>query len=128
MSSYSGAKAIFLCFSLADRKSFLNLDRWIDEIVNFEVSTEAMFLIGCKSDLDVEVATDEILLYAERKKVHYYQTSALTGEGVHEAFQNIMVACAQKEIQEGANRKKEQKSVNNVNIENVEMPVKKSCC
>ena len=54
------------------------------------------FLIGCKSDLDVEVPTDEIILYAQKNDVGYHQTSSLTGEGVHDAFLNIMIACAQK--------------------------------
>ena len=35
-----------------------------------------MFLIGCKSDLDVEVATDEILLFASEQNIPYHQTSA----------------------------------------------------
>lgn len=52
----------------------------------------------------------------ERKFIIIKPQQRLTGEGVHEAFQNIMVACAQKEIQEGANRKKEQKPANNINI------------
>lgn len=55
-----------------------------------------MFLIGCKSDLDVQVATDEILVFAKEKNISYHQTSSLIGEGVHEAFQSIMIACAQK--------------------------------
>lgn len=55
-----------------------------------------MFLIGCKSDLDVEVATDEILVFAQSKNIPYHQTSSRTGEGVHEAFQSIMISLAQK--------------------------------
>ncbi len=55
-----------------------------------------MFLIGCKSDLDVEVATDEIILYAQKNDIAYHQTSSFTGEGVHDAFRNIMITCAQK--------------------------------
>lgn len=30
-----GAKGVMLCFSLADRKSFENLNRWIDELISF---------------------------------------------------------------------------------------------
>jgi len=42
------------------------------------------------------VATDEILVYAGQKNIPYFQTSSFTGEGVHEAFQSIMIAIAQK--------------------------------
>lgn len=94
--SYIDAKAVCLCFSLNDRQSFENLPRWIEELVSFDVSRENVFLIGCKSDLDPEVATDEILVFAEKNQVQYHQTSSRLGEGVHEAFQNIMITCAQK--------------------------------
>lgn len=67
-----------------------------------------MFLIGCKSDLDVEVATDEILVFAQQKNIPYHQTSSRTGEGVHEAFQSIMINLAQKQIQLGADSKNKQ--------------------
>lgn len=52
------AKAVCLCFSLAHRRSFEVLDRWILELTNYDVPRDQMILIGCKSDLDVEVATD----------------------------------------------------------------------
>ena len=55
---YLDAKAVCLCFSLSDRQSFLNLDKWIDELISFDVPRDNLFLIGCKSDLEVEVATD----------------------------------------------------------------------
>lgn len=60
------AKAVCLCFSLADRQSFLALEKWINELVTFDVPRDQMVLIGCKSDLDVEVATDEILVFAQK--------------------------------------------------------------
>jgi GTPase SAR1 family protein len=49
---------------LADRKSFENLNHWIDEIKNYGVDGK-IYLIGCKSDLNAEVYTDEILVFAE---------------------------------------------------------------
>ncbi len=73
------AKAVCLCFSLADRKSFENLDHWIDQLIKFDVPRDTMFLIGCKSDLDVQVATDQIIVYAQSKNVNYFQTSSYTG-------------------------------------------------
>lgn len=86
-----------------------------------------MYLIGCKSDLDCEVATDEIILYAQKNDITYHQTSSLNGEGVHEAFRNIMINCAQKEIQIGS-KNVEQKQNNLALTENNMVPVKKTCC
>lgn len=46
-----------LCFSLSDRNSFVNLPHWLDEIKGFDVQGQ-IYLVGCKSDLDIEVPTD----------------------------------------------------------------------
>jgi GTPase SAR1 family protein len=54
---YSGASAVLLCFSLADRASFDNLGHWLDEI-NKQSSDVQIYLVGCKSDLDIVVPTD----------------------------------------------------------------------
>ena len=59
-----------------------------------------MVLVGCKSDLDINVATDEILLFAEEYKINYYQTSAKENEGVNSMFHQIMIQLAQKKLNE----------------------------
>lgn len=51
------ANAILLCFDLSNRATFDNLPHWLDEIKNFEVQG-TVYLVGCKSDLDVNVPTD----------------------------------------------------------------------
>lgn len=35
-----------------------------------------IYLIGCKSDLEPQVYTDEILVYSQTKNCIYFQTSA----------------------------------------------------
>lgn len=52
-----------LCFGLNNRESFVNLPRWLDEIKGYDVEGQ-IYLVGCKSDLDAEVPTDEILTFA----------------------------------------------------------------
>lgn len=68
--------------------------RWITEIEALEIPKDNMILIGCKSDLEIEVPTDEILLFAEKHGVGYYQTSAKENEGVNDAFRSIAIRCA----------------------------------
>ncbi len=78
-----------ICFSLADRTSFMNLPRWLDEIKGYGVQG-LIYLVGCKSDLDIQVPTDEILTFAELYQVSYVQTSSKDNVGVRDAFQRII--------------------------------------
>ena len=43
---------------------------------DFDVSRENVFLIGCKSDLDMEVPTDQILVFAAENNLQFFQTSS----------------------------------------------------
>jgi hypothetical protein len=54
----------------------------LDEIKGFDVQGQ-IYLVGTKSDLDIEVPTDEILSFAEAYKVSYLQTSAKDSTGVN---------------------------------------------
>ena len=58
-----------------------------------------IYLIGCKSDLEPKVYTDEILTFAERNKCVYFQTSARENEGVNECFEAIIKECAQDKLE-----------------------------
>ena len=91
------SNAICLCFSLSDRASFVNLTHWLDQIKGFDVQGQ-IYLIGCKSDLDANVPTDEILIFAQAYQVKYLQTSAKDNVGVSEAFRQIVEEAAQANL------------------------------
>jgi len=93
----SGCNAVLLCFSLADRRSFDNLGHWLDEINKYMVDGQ-IYLVGCKSDLDTIVPTDEILTFAEAMNVKYIQTSAKESIGVSEAFQQVIEETTQNNL------------------------------
>jgi hypothetical protein len=87
----------------------------------------AIYLVGCKSDLDIEVPTDKILAFAEANKVSYIQTSAKDDVGVGEAFRRIVEEAVQANLITMAFNKEEgQKPVVNELVANP--PVKKTCC
>ena len=55
-------------------------------------------MVGCKSDLDMVVPTDEILTFAEAYNLSYVQTSAKEDVGVSDAFQRIIEETTQTEL------------------------------
>lgn len=46
--------------------------------------------MGCKSDLDIQVPTDEILTFAEAYGANYIQTSAKENIGVEDGFRKVI--------------------------------------
>jgi hypothetical protein len=73
------------------------LPHWLGEVKNFDVQGQ-VYLVGCKSDVDIEVPTDEILIFAEGYGVSYLQTSAKDNVGVHEAFTKIVEDAVQANL------------------------------
>ena len=87
---YSCAVAAFLVFDVTNQKSFENIDNWIVEAINFIGGPAPMILLANKIDLGHLriINADQIL---EKKKqysniIASFETSALSGEGIHEAF------------------------------------------
>ena len=113
-----------LCFSLNDRASFNNLVMWLDELRNFDVQGQ-VYLVGCKSDLDIEVPTDEILNFAEAAQVGYIQTSAKDAEGVSDGFRKIVEETVQANLINLAYNREGPKAAM---IEKLPAEPKKRCC
>lgn len=86
---YKQAIAALLIFDLTNKKSFDNLEDWIKEAID-NVEQEIPFvLVGNKLDLadSRAVSTEEIQKKAKELKIALViETSAVTGEGIDQAF------------------------------------------
>ncbi|TFG16168.1 MAG: GTP-binding protein [Promethearchaeota archaeon] len=90
---YQGSEAVLLIFDLTNPKSFESISQWFKDIdENLIIDHE---LVGCifgnKSDLKNErkIATNEAQKLATQLNLEYFETSALTGKNVENAFYNI---------------------------------------
>lgn len=93
---YKASLAAIIVFSLEEndfgKESFKHVANWLSEIRKF-CGEIPIVLFGNKIDLIDEKNYDEekILKFVDKKDFFgYYQTSAKTGQGVHEAFQVII--------------------------------------
>ena len=90
MLEWKQANGAALFFSLIDRKSFQELEKWVDELKNTILSTESppIVIFGTKSDLIDQrcVFHDEALEFANKHGYSYFETSAKTSENLSEAF------------------------------------------
>ena len=106
---YQKADCIILICAINDRESFLNINKWVDNIKNnIELENIEMILIGNKCDLEDErqVGLDEIVKKGEDFKIESFETSAKTGEGVGDAFETLFTKVLKKVYQNNKRSKK----------------------
>ena len=89
---YQKADCIIIVSSIGNRESFLNISKWVKNISdNIAINSIPIVLMINKVDLEYErqVGLDEIRQKAEELNVEYFETSAMTGYGIQESFQEI---------------------------------------
>ena len=86
------AYAVMIVFDLTIKKTFENIVEWI-KLVRETGGDIPFVLVGNKKDLDKGRAVEEIEIgdFASKYGVTYYETSALTGCSVEEAF--VALSC-----------------------------------
>ena len=87
---YQGSDGVFLVFDITSRASFDDIkNQWLREIRNYTAPSIIIYLIGNFSDCSDsrEVPYEEALDFARNEQFSaYVETSAKTGENVHEVF------------------------------------------
>ena len=129
---YKGAKGAFIVYDITRRNTFDNIDKWISDLKTNGDNNISIMLIGNKSDLNDkrEVETNEGIKKSEETKIAFMETSALSGENIIKAFNELIEQIYQNnclnveedidiEIDKGVNLS-EEKNENN--------DTKKTCC
>ena len=95
---YQNADGILLFFDVHCRKSFNNLDVWVEDIKkNIDTLTNTnMFLIGNKIDLKREISKEEAIGKAKELGIEYFETSAKINMNVNEIMSRMIVKCYTK--------------------------------
>ena len=129
---YKGAKGAFIVYDITRRNTFDNIDKWISDLKTNGDNNISIMLIGNKSDLSDkrEVETNEGIKKSEETKIAFMETSALSGENIIKAFNELIEQIYQNnclnveedidiEIDKGVNLSEEKKENNDT---------KKTCC
>lgn len=117
---YRNTDGIFLIFDLTNPISFTKLDDWIVDIKNSAPRDSVIFVIGNKKDLeDARNVSKWVIENNLRKNKidNYFETSALTGDGVELTFKAMAKVLLEKDK---LNKLLEQNNKNNDNNNNIE--------
>jgi len=101
-SYYRGADGVFLCFSLNDMKSFVDMYEHLCLIKNHVGPNAHVLLVGTiKDDISRRIVDEQkIKEFAEKHSLEYIEVSSLTGENVDKCF-GIMHEKVLKDIDDG---------------------------
>ena len=88
---YKGADGIILVYSVIDESSFQKITELLEQITSNITDDEiSIILLGNKCDLEGRAITKEQgKEKADSLNIKYYETSALDGRGINEAFEEL---------------------------------------
>jgi small GTP-binding protein len=95
---FRSAIGVVLVFDLTDRKSFEDLNQWLTDIHQLCDPNAVVTLIGNKLDLkgSRSVTAAEAEAFAQLHQLTYFETSALGGDNIQEAFQRTTATIVRK--------------------------------
>ena len=88
---YKGSDGIVLVYDVNDEVSFSKIRDWIEQIKsNISEGDISLVLLGNKCDIEERVVSKQKgQEMAENLKISYFETSALNGTGINEAFEGL---------------------------------------
>ena len=93
---YKDAQGIILIFDVNNKKSFSNLNIWLEEIKNNSKEDASIVLCGNKIDLNRNVSFEEAYNFANNHNLIYCESSSKDGINVESAFEKVTIDIVDK--------------------------------
>ena len=135
---YKGAKGSLLVYDITNPKTFENLDKWLSDLKGNAEEKISVVLIGNKSDLEEErqVSIEEGKEKAAFFKLAFMETSALNGNNIEKAFNELITDVYKNHHEMFEKQAKVEISDKAIDLENVKKEdkndnkdhIKRFCC
>ncbi len=137
---YKGAKGALIVFDLSSKTTFVNAEKWYNEIKKATDPSINLILVGNKSDLKDkrQVNTEDAENKVKEMGIAYMETSALNAENVDKAFSWLIEEISKKlkkedeeALEEENNTAKDVKESQTINLNTTKKENegnKKNCC
>jgi len=95
---YKASAVAMVVYDISSDESFQHIKDWINDCKNLAPKTVQLVLIGNKSDLEEQrvISRERGEELADENQMLFFETSALNGNGIEEAFQKSIEAIDQK--------------------------------
>ena len=89
---YKGAKGALIVYDITRKATFNNIDKWISDLKLNGDKDICIVILGNKSDLNDkrEITTEEGIKKSEQFKTAFLETSALNGDNIGKAFEELI--------------------------------------
>jgi small GTP-binding protein len=95
-SFYRNSQIVLLCFDLTNRKSFIELNMWLDEVNSTITEPVYLCLLGLKSDLESIISEEEINEFLKKNLITtFYKFSSKESDNSH-TIKNILYKLVKK--------------------------------
>ena len=126
------ADGFILVFSVTDRGSLEKISFWMKSIEeNTNIKDKVIILVGNKIDMEREISHEEANNFAKENNLKYFETSAKTGYGIDETFNQLyqdIYELNKKDNQENGKDKNIQLENTNNDEPNEKVKKKSKCC
>ena len=87
---YKNAEGVMLIYDVTSQKSFSMIEEWFKSIIENKRKDAQVILIGNKKDMvNRVISAEQGESLAKKFEIKYYETSALSGENVDQAFEEL---------------------------------------
>jgi DnaJ family protein C protein 27 len=95
---YKDAQGCILVYDASSRESFEELDSWLNEATKYGANPrDVVIILVCnKTDKKRQVSEDEGREFAASRNLAYFETSASSGQNVHEMFNFLFQSVMRK--------------------------------
>jgi DnaJ family protein C protein 27 len=95
---YKDSQGVMLVYDVSARETFVELDAWINEATKYGLVLSDSPVVLCANKVDKRrvVTEEEGRQYASSQGFKYFETSAMSGANVSEAFEDLFASAVRR--------------------------------